>query len=528
MKKLFLLLTLSAFCTTNALAQAAHQYKLYGSYIDLDGQLIHERADQDYSPIKSLSVTVNSATDFIPGEYYTAAGKAEKGMFLITTSNNSFSFKKSNADEEQRITPEHGWSIKVGADSFIVASGFPIYNKIGPTAQEAIEPRILRFIGKSGKFAFFSHSTGTGAQHYLIRDLQTNKLISLPLQQKSFIEKATALFKDYPLLVELLQNKGIKSDQVVDLMRFIQYSDAQKLDATIGYAANWEITDNPKKQLYTAKVSRPEKNWRLDFYDQAGHKLFTEHYAYASPSKNDGETLWYYPATGVTRKKTKFVMGESSKEFFIYYPNGKLHYQYLIDDLKKVIYRNVVSEKGEYVLYPAGSGREEFYDETAKRTIIREFEKNVLIASYYLDQNNRKIYQYAQQNLKIRSLKAFNLKLAESDHYPESAVSAGEEGVVLVKFIIAPDDQIESYTILQGVSTFVDIEASNLAMNLSSTDFKSGRHAKQEVYQEVIVPIQFSLHRQSVNRYYYHNPFWMNHQFYQPAFVPPTPPSMPR
>ena len=532
MKKLLFLFAVSVFSTANALAQTAHQYKLYGSYVDLDGKLIHERADQDYSPAKSLSVSFNVGVDYAPGAYYPRGGKPEEGKILFMAGDDHFFFKKNDADKKQRIEPDHGWSFKVGADSFYVASGFKVYNKFGVAEQQTEETHVLTFIGQSKKFAFFSHTLISGSQNYVVRNLQTNQLTSLPVQQKAFIEKASELFKEYPQLVELLGGKLINSDQVADLMRFIQFSDAFNSDKPIGYTANWDITDKAYNQTYFARVSRPEKNWKLDFYNQSGQKIFTEHYAYAKPTKNDGDAFWYYIDSGVIRKKTRFAMGESSKEFHVYHPNGQLHYLYLINPEGHLTYRAVQSETAESLLDFTGSGKEEFYDETAGRTIIREFQNHSLKASYYLDQQNRKIYQYAQRNAKIRSLNACNTKLAEAKRYPMSAVRAGEEGIVLVRFLVAPNDQIEEYSILRGVSESIDQEVVAILKNtLLSPTFKSGKHAKQEIYQEVIMPVRFSLPKRSVNRYYYHhNPYWMHHMhhMHQPAFIPPTPPAMPR
>lgn len=515
----------------NVLAQAPEQYQLYGSYADLDGRVIHDYADQDYAPTKSVNIFFNTAVFGTSGHYYTSSGAVEAGRIHFPSGYRFFNYAENEAATSRRVRPEQGWSFTIGADSFIVAGGFTVYGKLGVIEQDSKDANILSYIGKSQKFAFFNYEPSMGVKaNYLVRDLKSEKYISLPLTSKAFREEAAEIFKAYPLLVGLLQNGEIKSNQVPDIIRFIQYSDALAANKAIGYTANWDITDNPKKQVYYAEVSKPAEDWRLDFYNQAGHKLFTEHYTYAQPTKNNGEALWYYPSTGEIRKKTKFVMGESSRVFFIFHPNGKLHYHYYINNLDKIVYRYVQSENGESVLDITGSGKEEFFDETSKRTIGREFQNNALLASYFVDQQGRKVYQYAQRNAKIVSLNTYNKDLSTQKMYPLNALKAGEEGVVLVKFIIAPKDQVESFSILQGVSPDIDQKVlSLLKSNFSAPSFKSGKHGKQEVYQEVVVPFRFALIRESINRYHYHNPFWM-HQFNNPAFAPPipAPPVMPR
>ena len=516
--------------SVNVLAQAPEQYQLHGSYADLDGRIIHEYADQDFSPAKSVNIFFNTALYGSSGHYYTNSGAVEAGEIHFPIGNRFFNYTKNEGGKSQRIVPQAGWSFTIGADSFVVANGFTVYGKVGVIEQDSKSANILSFIGKSQKFAFFSHTPIGIKTNYLVRDLKSEKYISLPLTSKAFREIAPEIFKDYPLLVELLQSEEIKPEQVVDIIRFIQYSDALASNKAIEYTANWEITDNPKNQVYYAEVSKPAKDWRLDFYDQAGRKLFTEHYAYAHPAKNNGEAFWYYPNTGVIRKKTDFVMGKSSKKFFIYYPNGQLHYNYAINELEEVVYRYVQSEKGETVLDITGSGKEEFYDETAKRTITREFQDHKLFTSYFLDQEGRKVYQYAQRNAKILSLNTYNNNLATEKVYPWSALAAGEEGVVLVKFIIAPNDQVESFSILRGISPAIDHKVLwMLRTSYLAPSFKSGKHGKQEVYQEVVVPIRFALLRQSMNRYHYHDPLWMHH-LHNPALAAPipAPPVMPR
>lgn len=506
-------------------------YKLRGFYIDLYGQLIDERADQDYSPYNSLNVSFNSQTEYTPGVIYPAAGNSDRGYIQYQQGKNSFNFRKHRIAKKEKIELFSGLSMTIGADSFVVANGFSSYGKLGLAESFVQELQILQFLGKTEKFTFFRYVPAGGSPNVVVQISGTREFVGLPLSQKAFYSVASDLFFDYPELTDLLKNKKIKPDEWPSLIRFIRFTDAVQANKPVLYTASWEMTENHQKSFYYAKVSHTDQNWMLDFFDKEGQKLFTEHYAYAMAAQKEGEMIWYYPGSGVIRRKTRFVKGEADNTFKTYYPNGTLHYSYTVTPNGKAIFNEVWSPDGQAVLNKKGLGKESFFDSTAKRTITREYRNFTLSSSWYTDNLNRRIYQLAKKNARLRHFKAINARLEEPDTYPERDIVAGTEGIVLLKVLLTPDNSIEEYSILQGLSKSIDREVEAIVPFLK---FRAGKHDRENIYQEVILPVRFSLLRQSINRYDYQNLFWLNHHMHMQHMQQmqlqnlPTPPVIPR
>lgn len=529
MQNLLLSLALYLLGTTALLAQTYRNDTLYGSYIDLSGALIHGHADQDYKPSRALSASPNSIQDYSPGIYYPIGEEAVSGKFLYTSGKQHFFFKESRNSKRKKVFPGIGWAVKIGADSFIVANNFATYGKLGLVRDAVSEPSMLQFMGKTEQFAFFQHLPAAGRANYLVRRHSSPELISLPVNRRAFLKTAEILFKDYPSLLALLQEKEVDQEQVSQIIQFIRYTEALQSGKPIGYSSSWNIIEDPSQQAYQAFVSQQETNWQLDFYNQAGQLLFTEQYAHAQPLKKEGNAFWFYPETGIVRKKTFYHDhgGNTAvnRHQYVYYPNGNLHYRLTINSHGKTFFSEVLSETATPVLDSSGSGSEEFQDPATGRIIHREYKNFALEASWYMDSQHRKVYQLAKKNAKIRGYKSYSKSFSTGAKYPEADILAGTEGIVLVKLLITPDNRIENYEILQGLSPSIDSEVlRKLRFIYPGLRVKSGKHHREKVYQEMVLPILFSLQRQPSNTYYY-NHFWMHqqmmHQQMQMNITPP-------
>lgn len=532
MPKFLFTYLVSFFGFTSLFAQTTGADSLYGSYIDLGGELIHERADQDYSPSTSLTTSFNSALNYSPASYYPTQEARVRGKILFTPGQKHFLFKNELERKRKKIFPSLGWSIKIGADSFIVANNFDLYGKLGLIESAIPEACILLFMAQTEHFAFFQYSPAVGRSNIVVRKLSSQELISLPVNRKAFLEKAAQLFYDYPDLLELLNQKTMDYEQINDLIHFIRYSDALETGRPVGFTSSWNITEEAGKQTYFARVSRPENNWRLDFYNQQQDLIFSEHYAYDQPTVKEGEAIWYYPGTGIARKKTNHTKETSAvnKTLFVYFPNGQLHYRISTGATGKMFFAEVLSEEGNSVYDNSGTGTEEFYDSFSGRTIYREYKNFNLTASWYIDSRNRKIYQLADKNVRLRGFKFLSRSFSEESAYPEADLAEGTEGVVLVKFLITPEKEVESHEILQGLSSTIDAQVEKKLNYISQNiRFKSARHNKENVFQEIIMPVRFTLQRQASNSYYYDNS-WMRHQqmMMQMSMPPPAAPNFSR
>lgn len=532
MHKSFITLTLSLAFTSQFEARAQSVYEPFGSYLDLQGQLVHEYADQTYQPAQSIEVTFNPLTSYSPGIYYPPGGEAEKGLILYEPGKNNFYFKEDRMAEKRPVKPLLGGSVKIGADSFIVASDFAVYNLLGIAEKPVHAANLLQYMAKTREFTFYEFKPHTGKEKYVVRRHDTDELVGLPITHTAFTREASALFKNYPALIRMFENKDLTHEQVNQLIHFIQYSEAMEENKPIGYTANWEVTNKEAEQVYTVKVSQPEKNWKLDFYNRQGQLLFTEHQSYTYPGVVvEGEATWYYPESGVKRKETIFGGKTPMQTFFYYHPNGKLHYVQIINSKEPTLFKEIYSAEGDAMLDAKGNGLETFYDHAAGRTITREYKLHRLSTSWYTNIKGEKIYQRASRNTRIRYLQNFKDNIAKAAEYPEEDLISGTEGLVLIKVLVGPDKQILGYKLLQGPSNSINRAATNLLRTIyPGLLFTRGKHGWEKVMQEVLVSMRFSIQKEKKqHRFYYHDNSWMQqHQMMnQPTHINPPPLKIP-
>ncbi|MBW3544887.1 MAG: energy transducer TonB, partial [Bacteroidetes bacterium] len=434
------------FSISSLLAQTSTMSEPFGSYVDLDGQILENYIDQDYFSKHTILVVHNSpitslrtSRTYTAGAYYLHDGIKKKGEILYGSKNlNTISYKAFNKDKKVNIDLKEIKAFKTGTDSFVVASNFTFYGQSRFISRMPYA-RPLKHLATTERFSFFEYqSIGKGILSYLIYNNSSQEFIALPHTNKLIPEKLPDLFQDYPELLAILKQKETLPDHIGYLIRFIEYTDAAKTKKHIGYTASWKITREVNKQKYFAKVSQHIDYWKLNFYNISEQKIFTEHYPIAQPGLIHGDIIWYHRDTGKIRKKKNYKEGIPDKEYSLHHSNGIPHYRVEITETDKHIFQQVFSLEGRGLLDEHGNGQEEYFDEVMKRTIIREYEKHKLVASYYTDHQNRKIFQYVKTNASINNLKSS----LNTQKYPESALAAEEEGIVMISFIISPDGKV--------------------------------------------------------------------------------------
>jgi antitoxin component YwqK of YwqJK toxin-antitoxin module len=528
MYKLLPALLLCVLSSLTLLAQPTGT-QLPGSYIDLNGKMIYGNLDQDFAPSEPFAIflpTEPDGTELNYNSYYTTtSGEVVKGSISLSPGSGWFSFKKDFNSKSKRITPEVGWSLKIGSSSFIVANNLPLYSNIGEMITDAAAPRFLEFLRNTDRFTFFETSLPNGKKNYVVKQKESGKLTVLPIVHKAFMGVVSPLFSQYPHLLDLLQKKELATTNIEAIIKFIQYSDALEAGKPLYYTAHWKMTTIPSEATYLATVSRTEDQWKLEYTDKEDQKIATEHYRYHQPQTKHGEFIWYYPSTGHMRRKITFHMGKQENHYYFYHSNGTLHYETMLTSEGKTKYFQVLTPEGVAVLDAKGQqGNEEYYDEARKRTFFREFRNGQLLSSYYLNDQQQKIYQLASNNVSIKAYKATQKAITSYIKYPNIAIKDEVEGLVMVQAIVDGDGLILEKKVLKGLSASIDQTALNLLSDRSvNLRFSAGKHEKENVHQEVIIPVYFSLSRKPVADNYYYNPFIMN-----PVFMPAIPAGVPR
>lgn len=390
---------------------------------------------------------------------------------------------------------------------------------------------LLQYIAQTKDFTFYEFKPQTGKEKYVVRRHDTDEMVGLPVTHTAFTREASTLFKNYPELIRLIENKDLTHEQINQLIHFIQYSEAMEENRPIGYTANWEVTNKEAEQVFIMKVSQPKKNWKLDFYNRKGKLLFTEHQSYSYPGAVlVDEAVWYYPESGIKRKETVYGSKAPVQTFFYYHPNGKLHYTEIINPKEPTFFKEVFSADGEAILDAKGNGQETFYDQVNERTITREYKRHRLSASWYTTKQGDKIYQLANKNTRIRYLQNLKDKIAEAAEYPAEDIISGTEGLVLIRVLVEPDKQILGYKQLQGSSSSINRAAMNL-LRITSPGlfFTRGKHEREKITQEVLVAMRFSIRKEKKkHRYYYQDYNWMQQHHMMNQRLNINPPQIPK
>ncbi|EMR00882.1 energy transducer TonB [Cesiribacter andamanensis] len=527
MHKLLFSLTLALGAISPLFGQSPQLQTPLGAFLDLNGQLIHGHADLDLAPADVLLISFNSQITPLPkytDTYYRPDGSSVKGEILYTYGSGMISLKKDEKSKKEKIKHEVGGAVKRGVDSLVVADAFFHWVKQGWEKKNIPLPRMLLHVADTEAFSFFK-TTHRGINNYVVYVKQTKMFVDLPVSFfKEFKEVAAALFTDYPDLLELLQKKELPHDDMPQLIRFIQYTDAFRSQKPLTYTADLKLTNAPSQIAYTAQVQRYEDQWRLDFSTPSGEKLFTEHYLYAKPQLKHGDFVWYYPASGIKRREYSVNLGEPSKSQYYYHPNGELQYGTLLSDKNKTLYLQVQSPDGQSLVDGKGTGTEQVYDQVIGRTLVREFQERKLTASYYIDEQGRKVYQLADHNASVKQLKLINKTLSSLSYYPKEDAKKGIEGLVLVRVLLDTSGKPEHTEVVRGITPAMNQAALTLFKDsFINMRFSAGRHQKEDVVQEVLVPVYFQRFYQPTTYYHHYNPFFNN-----PAFMPVTPPSIPR
>lgn len=119
-----------------------------------------------------------------------------------------------------------------------------------------------------------------------------------------------------------------------------------------------------------------------------------------------------------------------------------------------------------------------------------------------------------------------NSRFTGPDEYPAKDLEAGQDGLVLVKLLIDPDGRIVEEEGLQAFSLASMRKARSLRHHLF---FRPAKEGREKVYQEVVIPVKFSINRNAprftpYNMHYDH--MWHHQQMIQ-NMNHITPPAMP-
>jgi TonB family protein len=297
------------------------------------------------------------------------------------------------------------------------------------------------------------------------------------------------------------------------------------------FKLNGDPTDNKDSSDFVRLVRPPEKDSKLyqvlEYYPNGNQKLAAQSLT-IEPATFEGASLSFFK-TGQRRSISTYSKGRLVKDFYEYYPNGKL-YQYkkypdeiLKNDIKPA------GDKGDYLLQEAydslgtvkvkdGNGYYTVYnddftqvteegpikngkkdglwkgvDKERNTAFEEKYEDGVLISGTAVHEGQSNNYSKARFTKPKfpngeHALGAF---MGTRIRYPAADREKGIQGIVYIKFIVEKDGSLTDVHVIKSVSTNIDAEA--LKVLKSTPIWIPGTNFGLPVRAEYRMPIIFAL-----------------------------------
>lgn len=522
MRQLFLSsLVLVVFTSTASLSQIVSPYYEVGYFTDADRQPIDGYIDVTYQPKTRSDHQLTLGESFTPGCYYNLKREKINGRIKYGYKDGFFRFTPpSGGDKSEKITADMCLSYVIGKDSFAVIKDFTVEREL--LSELVKEPTFAEVITTVGDLTFYQH-TVVGQNKllytYIVKEGK-GPLVSFPKSKNKFKEVALTCFGHIPYLSAGISNETMGDEDVLNMIKYYEYSIRLKDSAKIYYSASWEELKDTSEYgyLYYAD-SLCEKNgvWSMRYYVKDGTPLYSGSYSSLAPQKKDGLFTFYFP-DGRLRKTVTYRNNETFGDIKSYQHNGLLHYVYTKRNFSKPEYRVVADASGKNVLDPTGSGTETFYDSIQSREITRIYKNYKLTDSYYLDASGAPVYQSAKNHAAVWNKEALeNNELIKPITYPKIAISNNVHGMILVKVLADREGNTAKVMLVKGL----DYECDKTVMSYCQSKYKGKnwyplKIDKETVAQEILMVfvmeiIPYSRYR---NNYYYNN-MWYDHYMLQ-------------
>ena len=539
MHKLFLLCLLSLILTIpNASSQIVNPFYEVGYFTDIDRQPIDGFIDITYEPKTREDYGLTLGEAFTPGCYYNLKGEKVNGRIKYSFNDGFFRFTPpSGGDKSEKITPDMCIAYTIGKDSFTVIRDFTVEREWVATPFH--EPEFAEVLASIGDLTFYQH-TRVGQNKllytYMVKRGTEGKLVSFPKGKAKFKEVALEYFASIPYLVSGINDESMSDEDVLNMIKYMEYSNLVAKQKRIYYSASWEELRDTTEYgyLYYADSIRLQGGTcRLRYFIKDGSPLYNASYSSLAPQKKEGLFTFYF-LDGKVRKTVSYKNNEMTGPINVYYRDGKQHYVYEKKNEFTHEYSVVADASGKNLLDAEGSATESFYDSIQRRQLTRVYKNNKLTDSYYIDEAGNKVYQSCKNHATL-----FNKEVLENNEfikhisYPKIAISNNVHGMIIVRILADREGNTTKVIVVKGL----DYECDKAVMNYCQSKYKgknwySIRVDKVPVAQEILMVFvleiaPYSRHR---NNYYNNNMWhrqmmWQQQNMWQQQMM--TPPAMP-
>jgi len=527
MKFIVTIISLFSLLVSNSLF-AQNNANYIGHYHDISGIDLEGFYGPNYIPEKHFNKSHIVGDNYTNGRYYDLTDSIHEGYIRYNQRNSNFKFIKDrkNTYNSKTIRARECKSYVIGVDSFIRVINFNIERDLG--AFQFYKPDFAEVLEEINSFTFLKHlhmNNNRILTTYIVKDGK-GSLESLPKGGLKLKKLSLKYFGEVPLLNEYITANRIYKSDIENFVTIAYYYEKHKNNAQIYFDINWNKLKNSQNANYFAKVESIDKQRiKTSYYHKDSTLIYSGEYSSLSPKIKHGEFIWYYP-NGSTWKTEEYSLNQYIDSVKTYYEDGKLYsikteHPYYYGELT---YNQIFDRNSKGLLDEEGNGTEEFYDEVLDRSLFKEYKYGELESSYYL-KYDVKIYTKCSKPTRIRSFDFKGDIFDNFSDYPEDALNNNIEWNCLVKFIVNPKGEFISYEIISTTNPTFDMYIyAYLHSTPISSIFSKPKHKKNKIFQEVVLPITFTIDgysRTRNNNWLMYYPMNFN-SLQMPSLPPPT------
>jgi hypothetical protein len=513
MKKLFYILLLTI--SFNSFGQNLITNYEIGHFVDFNGQLINGYYDFDYEPEKSLDVNYVSGENFSVGYYYDKQGLKINGLLKYSLQDRNLIFKSVDVNSQRTIKADDCKGYVINVDTFSVVKNVEIIGVFGPRISDHAEfAENIENIAGMKFYKFSAIGPQSNYVKYIVQKTDTSDFTTFPSGNGKFIKLAAEIFKDDAVLKADIEKGKYQVDDIPTILKIFKYRKLYEKNQNIFYNSSWDEINNPNEATYYSKIeSVKDSTFHLSYFFKNDVKIYDGKFTSFYPHKKKGEFVFYYP-NGQIRKKVMYV-DNKPKSVIEYFRNENIHRTYFISFNGEVVYTVLNNEQGLDILNDKGLSKELFLDTVTNREITYEYMDRKLENVYYTDADGGKVFQFCKRNAKLTGFKDLQKDLKDKLIYPAKSIDKYSHGYALINCIIEPTGLVSEVTLVKGVDTDCDAAIIDFLSCLKERAYwKPAKIDGLSVRQEIILPVDFSIHGQSAYKNHYNN-FWMQNHLMQ-------------
>ena len=284
-------------------------------------------------------------------------------------------------------------------------------------------------------------------------------------------------------------SENLNKTDHIDLVALYRNEYKHRNNERLFFDSVWNYVPDSSKGVYSAKVLGVKDSIvSLRFFRRDNSILFEGNFGFDLSGTRNG-TFFYYDTLGKVRKKVVYT-DNLQDTVIIYYGNGITHFAYKIKHNRPYFY-NVRDSKGEPEITREGFGKHVFYDSLGGRMLNYYFKDYRLTEAFYVDSNEKKVYQYCGQGNALFKYAIQGLMNKEY-HYPRRSLAQNHHGYMLIKCMVEPNGMVSDLNVIRGIDSECDSTFRNyFSIVKEYKHFRPGNIDRKKVHQEVIISIYF-------------------------------------